>query len=79
MSDTVKQYGVRAVSGAAYVDLERGQRTHAVELSDGFAVRVLCRVKVENICDDEYALTAAETAAGPTCKTCAARLAKASG
>jgi len=74
-----KQYGVRPVSGSAYVTLERGTLTHAVELEDGSAVAVLCRVKLENICDDVYALSAEEMAAGPTCKTCARKLAKIGG
>ena len=70
----------RAVLGGAYRERDpRSFLNHAVEVKGGSDVAVLCnRVQLDNIADI-YALTADERAKGPTCKTCARKLAKRGG
>jgi len=71
-------YEVRWVLAATYVRKTSPCLTHAVEVdARGYETRVLCRnVQLDSICDSG-ATTSVQEAAGPTCVTCAKRLAKA--
>jgi hypothetical protein len=72
---TMKNIQTRSVLAGAYKNKNLDScLTHAIELdSDGNEISALCgKVKMENLAD----IYSNDITAAPTCKTCAAKLAK---
>jgi hypothetical protein len=78
MTSQAKRFETRGVLAGAYAEKNpKSFLTHAVQVdASGSDVAVLCsRVDLDNLVDS-YGMSATESAAVPTCKMCAARLAK---